>query len=60
MINPYYNGVVICEADLLPKPVANDETALHFIDHYGGATIHLCRLTGWWCIGAPPWAIITE
>tara|TARA_R100000234_G_scaffold10250_2_gene5875 strand:- start:583 stop:759 length:177 start_codon:yes stop_codon:yes gene_type:complete len=53
-MNPYYDGVVIFEKDLLPKEVANDDNAMFFLKNYGGVTVYLCKITGWWYFGKPP------
>ena len=53
MENPYDKGVVIFEADLLPKDLRNDANALDFIERYGGVTVYSCKYFGW-LVGAPP------
>ena len=58
MENPYDKGVVIFEADLLPKELTESEDgsipiALATLKDYGAVTIRSCKYFGW-LVGAPP------
>ncbi len=52
-MNPYYNGVLIFERDLLPKELIDDDTAILFLKEFGGVKVTLCKITGWYMLGAP-------
>lgn len=52
-MNPYYNGVLIFERDLLPKELIDDDIALMFLKLYGGVEVRLCKITDWYVMRGP-------
>tara|TARA_R100000908_G_C3709125_1_gene116444 strand:- start:402 stop:578 length:177 start_codon:yes stop_codon:yes gene_type:complete len=52
-MNPYYNGVLIFERDLLPKELINDDIALMFLEEFGGVEVRLCKITDLYMMSAP-------